>query len=624
MPLALSCVKEQAGQKIPAGGGIVFDVSVEQTKVFTDMSLNTVFEEGDAIGVFAVQRPVMAEQAYPAADGNYAQNVKYVRDASGAWVPETEEDVIYCPHDGILDVYAYYPYQEGADPTNIEYDASEGSYDLMTARAVAVFDTDKPVSLVFEHKLALVQAEVIALESLLSEVSVDMVNVLTGASLDLSAEEQDEELEVDGNSKGEVEMPVDSKAAVMRCYVPAQEIPYNPIMFTVTDKEGEYAYQTEGVTLSAGEARSYSITTYGNASSVSPLELSNCYIVPPGDAIMISAEKAFAVWADNELLASQGADMSGELSADLVWQDEQGLIPTVEIIDNGSVRGIKVGTNPASEGGNAVVALYVDGIIRWSWHIWVTDFNPDAGSNQSSNNGFVIMNRNLGAVTDDRADVRSVGMYYQFGRKDPFTGVASFEDLGLRPWYNIRNVEVPLSRSSNQTAAVDNLVYSINNPQIFIAGQDTDVGTNDNTLDWWSNNTEELGEDRWIAEDGGKTIFDPCPEGWRVPAFTDAESSPWYGAEATVVEEGTGVEFSGLGFYPFGSMRHSNDGLIYYFSKSSAHFWSANLIVPEDPSQMHRYSYNTEISNFTGFSINLAATGTPSGTGCNIRCVKDL
>jgi hypothetical protein len=82
-----------------------------------------------------------------------------------------------------------------------------------------------------------------------------------------------------------------------------------------------------------------------------------------------------------------------------------------------------------------VVAIKKDGTdeIVWSYHIWVTGYDPKASDAtypnpyNRNNNGkrFVFMDRNLGAKEEgqtylDNDANNNAGLYYQWGRKDPF------------------------------------------------------------------------------------------------------------------------------------------------------------------------------------------------------------
>jgi hypothetical protein len=59
-----------------------------------------------------------------------------------------------------------------------------------------------------------------------------------------------------------------------------------------------------------------------------------------------------------------------------------------------------------------------DGVILWSWHIWLVQ--DQIGYNTYANNAGVLMDRNLGATSAIEYDSGTIGLLYQWGRKDPF------------------------------------------------------------------------------------------------------------------------------------------------------------------------------------------------------------
>lgn len=110
-------------------------------------------------------------------------------------------------------------------------------------------------------------------------------------------------------------------------------------------------------------------------------------------------------------------------SAALLWQDAPAL-PSDVRLEEGRVH------FTAGEGqGNALIAVRdADGRILWSWHIWVTDYDPS--SQAPKLNGLSWMTRNLGALSDDYDETGSAkGFVYQWGRKDPFPSGAGWNDL---------------------------------------------------------------------------------------------------------------------------------------------------------------------------------------------------
>lgn len=110
-------------------------------------------------------------------------------------------------------------------------------------------------------------------------------------------------------------------------------------------------------------------------------------------------------------------------SAALLWQDAPALLSDVRL-EEGRVH------FTAGEGqGNALIAVRdADGRILWSWHIWVTDYDPS--SQAPKLNGLSWMTRNLGALSDDYDETGSAkGFVYQWGHKDPFPSGAGWNDL---------------------------------------------------------------------------------------------------------------------------------------------------------------------------------------------------
>jgi len=151
--------------------------------------------------------------------------------------------------------------------------------------------------------------------------------------------------------------------------------------------------------------------------------------------------------------------------------------------------------------GNAVVAATNEnGDILWSWHIWI----PATAIETASYGGIMgadLMDRNLGALvateaTDSQIDILSYGMVYQWGRKDPFTAAGSFNS-GTQATYAGEPEEVAAMQIS--------LEESIAHPRLLGHIDNGDWATIPNN-DFWT----EL----------EKTIYDPCPPGYRVPNRT--------------------------------------------------------------------------------------------------------
>ena len=177
--------------------------------------------------------------------------------------------------------------------------------------------------------------------------------------------------------------------------------------------------------------------------------------------------------------------------------------------------------------GNAVVAVYdntdpnaTDAHILWSWHIWVTDYNPNTTyvtyPNSLPTANAIMMDRNLGALSNvySADNVDDFGLLYQWGRKDPFRGSSvrnnpsengDFATTTNTGTWGTESAANAVTQSGGSNA----LAYSIAHPMIFIYNRDTD-----NYCDWYCSNISNRNDNLWNSS---KTIYDPCPAGWRVP-----------------------------------------------------------------------------------------------------------
>ena len=147
--------------------------------------------------------------------------------------------------------------------------------------------------------------------------------------------------------------------------------------------------------------------------------------------------------------------------------------------------------------GNAVIAAKdASGNILWSWHIWLTD-KP---SKHTYNNGAgVMMDRHLGATSYQPGEVGSLGLFYQWGRKDPFLNSSRIDAC------QDANSTIAWPDAVPTSAETGTVAYTIANPTVFISAD------NHNRYDWhYATRDDSL----WKAQ---KTIYDPCPSGWRVP-----------------------------------------------------------------------------------------------------------
>ena len=176
--------------------------------------------------------------------------------------------------------------------------------------------------------------------------------------------------------------------------------------------------------------------------------------------------------------------------------------------------------------GNAVIAAKnaSDNII-WSWHIWVpamTITSADYGIHTSGKN---VMDRNLGALVVAEASassniaIESIGMFYQWGRKDPFVGPREIIEGEYPSKAKVAGVE----RTSDKIQIT--IAESIQRPTFFARGYYN--GSTQENPDWCSESSASL----W-GDGTSKSIYDPCPPGYRIPnRYSDKPL--WTGGDIT-------------------------------------------------------------------------------------------
>lgn len=572
----VSCQKEETAGAAPSCAAIRLTAEPAEfvrTKSETDVAYASRFVEGDAIGLFAVIRSDAETQAYPAASGNYIQNAKFVRQADGSWREEGSKSY-YMEQGQVMDLYAYYPYAENADPTALVYDASVAEADFMTARTPGFSERDGEIRLVFRHKLALAEAFVADADKL-ADYAVTVQDVRTKAVFSLAAAAQDAEMQSVDAKTASVAMTRCGNA--FRAYLPAQEIAEGKALLKVEGNGfAAFDYTHPGKTsLAANQVRKLLVTP----AFANPELLPNCYVVSPGETLYIPVSKAFGVWGKNDVLAGEGAGMLGAMGARVVWEDVRYLL-------NG------------------------DGNCYWSWHIWATEYDPSQVAGQQTVGGNVFMDRNLGATSLVKGP-QSAGCFYQWGRKDPFQGPYTWMMFlnGNAGWSNDGIGKfMTLKGLASTKVPSENLVASVQQPYRYIVGIS-------GTQDWLS---PDVGGEayRWSNADGTKGVFDPCPEGWRVPVSGAGAASAWADLNGVWDAERTGCVFAeGNGYYPAAgyinimSASGSGGGAE---AGTSGYCWSASS------AGRNGYALTYSVS-----AIKTEAELTKAWA-CPVRCVKDV
>ena len=344
----------------------------------------------------------------------------------------------------------------------------------------------------------------------------------------------------------------------------------------------------------------------------------NCHIVAPGSTITINAVKGNS---------TEALDFN---NATLVWQDELGLVKSVA--GNGAAKAVVVELN-AGKSGNAVVAAKKDGVIVWSWHLWVTDFDPEADpfvyKSPKTGTTYTFMDRNLGADSNEQNSAASFGLLYQWGRKDPFVGADGVESSVYVKKYDIDgNIvrEVTEMRPVYEDFTTTNLELSIQNPTVFYKAPQSAWPV----VDWLTDDAQLQNNDLWGGVSGHKTIYDPCPEGWTVPTAGD----PWlfrseYKKIGTLQDDGKYDES-----YPWyieyepslGFRYKTTDGKEYWFPfQGKKEPNSGELTGVGGGGQLHTRSVSNTTVSVESFAWGNPASESPLNRpyGSGVRCIKE-
>src|SRR5574344_835252 len=389
------------------------------------------------------------------------------------------------------------------------------------------------------------------------------------------------------------------------------------VSYTVDGVTNTATYSLPASTWSMGQSVNFQLTL-----PLPPAAPANCYIIAPGNSLTIRVD----VKGNGDSYTAGLAGISTTQTASSVvkyWETKDGLISIGTL--NTTTQTVQV--TAGSDEGNAVIAAKdANGNVIWSWHIWVTD-EPAT----ETVNGNVWMDRNLGATAvATNADGVNYdvcgGLMYQWGRKDPFVG-SNGSTTGNATSATLYNYAGPATAPNYQTAlthaglsstaptAVSNstnlfylavtsltstyanqLTASIRFPMLFLTSWGGSTATA--AADY----TAAGGKSSWGGEYGeSKSIFDPCPAGWRVPSGKVTSStwaspwSSWTTAQSFTTSYYAAVLWNTSGtlyHYPAAGYRHNSDGSLSYVG-SNGTYWSAS---PYSSFGYHLYFYSSYVN----------------------------
>ena len=517
----LLCACQKSEVCVPECGAEM-NFILSQSGVKTKVA-GSAFEEGDQAGLYITDYVDDSNPCPLQISGNRANNLRIVSDGA-AWTPDR---TVYWG-EGKSDVYAYYPYIEDITDVNAQpftvtsYEAS----DFLWAKAEGVRREGGAVCLPMKHIMSKLTVRIVAGEdyvgSLPEDATVLLHSTVTAAKIDLESGSAVKDPYGSARSVSMKNLGIRDydgvKAVVYEAIVVPQMLETSVPLIEINSKSVSYLLE-DSFNFRSGVAYAYTVTLNTSTTAIkvdigceiddwnstggpdsgsgdeggdesgdesdddgveytdlSAAGTANCYLVTGA--------------GDYKFKAVQGntdGTVGNVKSVEVLWEsfgtDEQ---PNVgDLIAKASYKNgyIRFSTPSEFRQGNAVIASKNSkGVILWSWHIWLSSegwkeqvYYNDAGT---------MMDRNLGALSATPGDVLANGLFYQWGRKDPFLGASSIDSntqaLSTGTW----------------TVSSDYMTYVLaeaNSMTFYLKGQ------------YCSN---------WAAV---KNAYDPCPAGWRVP-----------------------------------------------------------------------------------------------------------
>ena len=300
--------------------------------------------------------------------------------------------------------------------------------------------------------------------------------------------------------------------------------------------------------------------------------------------------------------------------------------------------------------------------VLWSWNLVITDgYDPADASSQFTKGDYTFMTRDLGALIDPSDAgtgsgvnyvtlASTTGNVYQWGRKDPFPGLPDYtsaitnvmtglwfapgftpiESLRVGPYEaygrvtegNIFANDASLCISAGSLTAEDVLYTGTENPHL-----------------WLNKDGQYLpgAKAAWGNPDhsdpiGVKTIYDPCPPGYKVMSkaawnvLTDNESEE----VAEVSPEGRGALIDGRFYIPFTGgawWRNTNGSPTSYIGSCNGYVGGSYWFDGSYDAAIGRF--NAEWNYFSGNQVVIPDITVESRTysentarGCAVRCMK--
>ncbi len=249
--------------------------------------------------------------------------------------------------------------------------------------------------------------------------------------------------------------------------------------------------------------------------------------------------------------------------------------------------------------GNALVSVKnAEGTIIWSWMLWMSEetiANIEVG-------GIQFMDRNLGALTADKDKPGlNYGLLWQWGRVAPMMGLD-----GTHEGVTMTSYPADVTNTVERSAEGTNwpIEYGIAHPTTFLYGN----------YDTAQNGHRHWADDLTVA-DGlwgpAKTIYDPCPAGYKVMEFESSQVlfDGMEGDTAACGITANGYWFPYTGYWKYSSSSRSSDA-------TEGYYWSSTHQIRDEAVGYYCVAKYTKVSS-------QSTSYDSKGSAMAIRCEVD-
>ena len=219
----------------------------------------------------------------------------------------------------------------------------------------------------------------------------------------------------------------------------------------------------------------------------------NCYIVSKEGDYYFNAK----VMGCGEGGTFEGVDFYTE-TLELFPESVTVYLNQNDAVSNVRLQNNKIYFHATGNKGNVCISIKNDrNRVVWNWHIWCTDVPKERVHTNPDQLQFTVMDRNLGALSSDPADGEGTyGMYYQWGRKDPYVRSEVVANMTANTSHRFLTAILYPQRPYSQEGNAEGNWYESLNDYL------------------WGN--PDYAKSHYL-KDLKKTIYDPCPLGYMVP-----------------------------------------------------------------------------------------------------------